>query len=416
MQVVLRSPKIAQRVFGLDSPGQIVRSVPRTKFMFKAEFTLGAAANNMMQNIGLNLWQDTDNIAYKVKVIDKPRIGLAATELNQYNKKKIVYTKIEYNEATLRLHDTVDNSMLNVWVNYFTYFFGDSRPKVDSNYRQGSVSPLFEDNTGWGLRPISENTNFFDAITVYALFANTYTSFKYINPKITNIDWQNYDYSSSDPEEVSVTFKYEAIEYQKFGQPYVEGDDFESGFLAEDTLYVGGFTKTTPQSVQPLIFTNQQASISTTIQTSNISDPTADPLTQTANQNAAVAPGATVPTELINGSVDTSTITPGTTAASSMLFISSKYQGSTTAPAPDIGTGLTPPSSIARSTTSTTTSSSTITEQASTLIGGEPFVPGQPLSKTQIAAITMGSKLGNSYSPLVLAQYQKQLQTLIPTP
>ena len=164
-QIWLRSPKIAQRVFGLDSPGEIVRSVPRAKFMFKAEFTLSAAANNMMQNPQLNDPTSLQSIAFKVKQIDKPRLALNSVELNHYNKKKIVYTKLDYNEATLRLYDTVDNSMLNVWVNYFTYFFGDSRIKSDADYRQGSVSPSYRDSTGWGFRPISENTNFFDEIT-----------------------------------------------------------------------------------------------------------------------------------------------------------------------------------------------------------------------------------------------------------
>ena len=99
-RILLRSPRIAQRVFGLDSPGQIVRSVPRAKFMFKVEFTPSAAANEMINYAPLNDSTDIRSIAFKVKAVDKPRVNFTTVELNHYNKKKLAYRS----SSNVRVH------------------------------------------------------------------------------------------------------------------------------------------------------------------------------------------------------------------------------------------------------------------------------------------------------------------------
>jgi hypothetical protein len=319
MPVFLRGPSIASRVFDWNRPGQIVRSTPRAKFIFKAEFNLTPAARDMMQNPRLNDIGENTGIAFKVKQIDRPKVGLNVVDLNQYNKKKIAYTKIDYNEAQLRIHDTVDNSILNVWVNYFTYFFGDSRTKVSENYNQSTVTPFYQDNTGWGFRPISENVNFFTDITVYAFFAGTYTSFSYINPKITSIDWQNYDYSSTDLEEVSINFKYEAIQYTKFGQPYNNQAGPNDGFIPQDYVVTNDPPAALPQFVQPRLFINQQATFSQPAQNSSVTNPAAT-LESAVTNNTSVAPGASIPNELITSAALTSTTTPGSSDGTVMQF------------------------------------------------------------------------------------------------
>jgi len=47
-----------------------------------------------------------------------------------------------------------------------------------------------------------------------------------------------------------------------------------------------------------------------------------------------------------------------------------------------------------------------------TLIAGEEYVPGQPLSDKQMAVIGMAKSMGNTYSPAVEEQYAKQSQNL----
>lgn len=263
MTLLLGSPRTAATVFGTNTT-PLMRSIPRIKFLYYVEFNPSPEASDMMLKADLNIVQGNRGIAFKVKTIDKPKITLTTKDLNQYNKKRLVYTGVDYGDVQLKLHDTVDDSVLSMWVDYFTYFFGDSRPHTAESYLQSPVGPQFVDSTGWGLRPLVEQTQFFESISVYAFFAQTYTKFSYINPKISLIDWQNHDYSSSEPEEVSITFKYEAIKYEAFAQPITqtEADRFNLG--------EGFYTAVGKNKVQPpRILSNQISAQSSDQQAGN---------------------------------------------------------------------------------------------------------------------------------------------------
>ena len=285
-RVFQRSPQVASRAFGVDKPGQYLSAVPRFKFDFFVEFVLSATGTTMTSNAQLNTYTGNRGLSFKVKSIDKPKNNLTSTELNQYNKRKIVYSKIEYQDTTIKLFDTVDDSMLSTWVDYFTYYFADSRQKTDNDYQQSPINSSFSDSSGWGFRPLSEETNFFTKITVYALFANTYTAFSYINPKITTIDWEQKDSSASEFEELSVTFKYEAIQYQTFAQPISNkpnGYEF-FGWMASDEID-SVFSQNLPiwSVSQPKLFTgNTSGSTSTVSQTTSVGN---QPVTLTSFPN-----------------------------------------------------------------------------------------------------------------------------------
>lgn len=253
------STNIATKVFKTDTP--LLSAVPRTKFLFYTQFILSNEAATMMNNADLNTWQGQRGLSFKVKSIDKPKVTLETKELNQYNKKKLVYTNLTYGETSVRLHDTVDDSVLAFWVDYFTYFFADSRSSIgaggdlssaskSSGFRQSPIADKFVDNTGWGFRPLSEQTQFFIAIRIWAVFNQTYTRYSYINPRITSIDFQNHDSSSSDNEEISISFKYEALQYETFGQPLTNTDLEQLGFDPADSP-----TMTIPRQ-QPRLFNN----------------------------------------------------------------------------------------------------------------------------------------------------------------
>lgn len=256
MVTFLRSPRTASRIFNTASTGQLLSAVPRLKFLFFVEFNLSDTAQQMLGGKDVNALDSQRNLAFKVKSIEKPRITLETEELNQYNKRHLIYKKIDYADSAVKLHDSNDNSVLSFWVDYFTYFFGDSRPKSYVSTQQSPVDQTFRDSTGWGLRPLANTTNFFDSIRVLAFFANTITSFKYMNPKITTIDWGGKDYfSSADIEDVTINFKYEFIEYERFGEPI--GNFRKYGWSSQDTLPTSLVGVIRPAPIQPRIFSNQ---------------------------------------------------------------------------------------------------------------------------------------------------------------
>jgi hypothetical protein len=45
-------------------------------------------------------------------------------------------------------------------------------------------------------------------------------------------------------------------------------------------------------------------------------------------------------------------------------------------------------------------------------LAGEPLIPGKPLSKLQMDAVDLGKSMGNSYSPDIEQQYNKQKMSI----
>jgi hypothetical protein len=64
--------------------------------MFYANFVVNSNPLGIDSNFlsKLGTWQN--GISFKIKTIDKPKVDLATTELNQYNRRRYAYTKIDY--------------------------------------------------------------------------------------------------------------------------------------------------------------------------------------------------------------------------------------------------------------------------------------------------------------------------------
>lgn len=229
-----RTKQLATNFFGVNSPGKLMRSIPRYKFMYYATFVVNSDAQNLFPDM-TDLGNYEQGISFMIKSIDKPKVDLQVQELNQYNRKRYVYTRLKYNPIQIRFHDTVDDRVLQVWVNYFRYYFGDSRPKSSAVY-DDSVIGTFNDSSGWGLRPVSEQINFFKRVELYAMFGQKYTQVNYINPRITNVDWQNFESEQSGSEEVNMSLDYEALEYAASGATITPELATQFGFAVDTHL------------------------------------------------------------------------------------------------------------------------------------------------------------------------------------
>ena len=231
----LRSRPLASTYFKANGgTATKLSALPRYKFMYYAKFIPSAAALAMYQDKTdlkyADLGSYENGISFKIHSIDKPRIDLNVTELNQYNRKRYAYTRVEYQPFNIKIHDTVDDIPLKMWRDYFTYYFGDSRTKSSGIYGQSVTADSFGYDTGWGFNPKANAYNFFDRVELYALFGKRYTQINYINPKIISVDWSGYDSSSSDLGDVSMTLRYEAVEYPAMGQKMRSTDLTKFGF------------------------------------------------------------------------------------------------------------------------------------------------------------------------------------------
>ena len=224
---------------------------PRYKFLFHVFFNINTGQIPALQSVFDN--GDVASVGLMVKTVQLPTYTVAVDTLNQYNRKRLVQSKIEYNPVQIVFNDDQGDLIRNMWYNYFSYYYKDPSQKYNGNpTTNGTIGPLqtlqngFGYNTrdtysgdrqvnDWGYvgESYTDGTRnigagleggkppFFKDITIYGLSQKRFVSYTLINPMITNWDHDTYDYSQGNGIMVNnMTIRYETV---KYGQGAVGG-------------------------------------------------------------------------------------------------------------------------------------------------------------------------------------------------
>jgi hypothetical protein len=187
-----------------------LRLAPKTKFLYHVVFNINSTALK-----GLNFkYKHSNEISMLVKGADLPKFTLQTETLNQYNRKKVVQVKVDYNPINIRFHDDNFGVVGQLWYNYFHYYYGDtSAADISSAYnRNATLSKSFTKGQ-FGLDNGS-GIPFFTSIDIYQLAKKAWYKYKIVNPVITQWNHDTLDSSSSQPSEQSMTLAYESVGYE----------------------------------------------------------------------------------------------------------------------------------------------------------------------------------------------------------
>lgn len=161
-----------------------------------------------------------------VRTADFPQVEFKTQTLNEYNRKKIVNTGVEYQPVTIRVVDTVSNAWLTLIMKYFAYHYMNPRNKnnvgerdvATVNYGQGGGEFIasqfgpggnFDSNqAGYN---INQNPHFFERIDYVLYHAQKGIQYSLINPVMTGFTHTPLDYASNEVMEFSMTFQYESF-------------------------------------------------------------------------------------------------------------------------------------------------------------------------------------------------------------
>lgn len=208
----------ASAVFRTD----LYKNAPKLKFQFHTYFDINPQAYDQ----GLNTGRNFGLVVNSVKL---PSYSFNTTQLNQYNRKRVIQTKIRYEPVSIVFHDDNGSMITKMWEAYYKYYYGDgSKPKVvfagnrgnDSAIQTGAggvvtsnnmsdynsrttYAPSITGNVDWGY--IGEtnkpgNTQgkkipFFKSITIFGFSQNyKFTAYTLINPIITSFNHDTYNY------------------------------------------------------------------------------------------------------------------------------------------------------------------------------------------------------------------------------
>jgi hypothetical protein len=210
----------AARLFVDDN----MRLVPKNKFSFHVVFEFNTKILSQFNSID----QNRVVINKLVKKIDLPKFEITTTTANQYNRKKIIQTKIDYKPINITFHDDSEGVIRSLWENYFEYYYADyvaSQDKI-KNYSRDATSKFHATQTmtnsagqqisrdfKYGLDNGS-SIPFLSGITVYQLSKKKWNSFTLVNPLITSWSHDSMDYAGgSNHAEHNLTVQYEAVSY-----------------------------------------------------------------------------------------------------------------------------------------------------------------------------------------------------------
>lgn len=222
-----------------------IAAMPRQKFMFYASFKAGAA----LASKNFESWQS--GFAFQISKIDRPKFNMKTETLKQYNRKRVVYTGIEYPDLTITLHDTVDDRVLKVWRDYYNWYFGDGRranstaQRGDASWHSSVIEQKFSIGKGWGFSPQPAVANqFFDELSIYTFYGGKFTQVRMYNPKIVNIEFDQSETDSSQFHQITMTIRHEGVEYvrvaNKIGPQEISLFNLDRGDYYEPSDLFGG--------------------------------------------------------------------------------------------------------------------------------------------------------------------------------
>jgi hypothetical protein len=223
---------------------------PRNKFLFYVFFTINTGRIPALQAAFGN--DEVATIGTQVRSIQLPNYQMSVETLNQYNRKRLVQTKIEYQPIQVVFNDDQGDLIRNMWYNYYTYYYKDPTQKYDNvaptngtlgnlatlangyNYNDRDIYNNSRQVNDWGYigegytdSSIFTGSNsskppFFRDIKIYGLSQKKFASYVLINPLINNWQHDTYDYAQGNGVMThTVSLQYETV---KYGTGYIGGN------------------------------------------------------------------------------------------------------------------------------------------------------------------------------------------------
>jgi len=223
----------ASRLYVDDS----FRLAPKQKFLYHVVFHINPEAKVSDPPLG----NHQKELNMLVKAIDLPQYTVDMVTAQQYNVKRKIHTKIQYDPIQITFHDDNYGVTTALWETYYRYYFKDGNygmkdtvgnPTTNTQrpFGKGNVYQESKYNTNrFGLD--SDATKpFFTSIQIYQMARKTYTCYTLVNPIIQKWQHDSMNNQESTPVQSQMTVEYEAVYYSR-GR--VEANGAPAGFGEE---------------------------------------------------------------------------------------------------------------------------------------------------------------------------------------
>lgn len=238
--VMYREAPTAGRLLGVNNEFYTFHnsSAPRPGFMYMVKFVspLNATTTRTGFDPSSTLSAKT-GFNFQAKSVSRPNVQFQTDVMNQYNKKRVIYTGRTHNPVNITLYDDVAGKLQKFWKSYFAHYFQDGTLEQSGSIFWDIMADSISDSgtNGYGMRTISGTNEkyYFDRIIIYQFYGGYYTSITLFNPVISNFQYSNeltYDNTAGSLPEVTITFEYENVSYDMNPQRVTPANALDFGF------------------------------------------------------------------------------------------------------------------------------------------------------------------------------------------
>ncbi len=209
------------------------QNAPKLKFLYHTYFEINPDAFVGFNSRGVGPVTSGTNFGLLVKEIKLPTYSFNTVQLNQYNRKRIIQTKIKYDPIDVTFHDDNGDQVNQLWEAYYTYYYNDGlKPNVQFGGSRGAAgqgpnyyndrniynsSITGDDDWGYNVQaPGGGDVKipFFKNITIFGFNQHNFTAYTLINPIITSFSHDTYNYSEGNGTMSNrMSFDYETVVY-----------------------------------------------------------------------------------------------------------------------------------------------------------------------------------------------------------
>jgi hypothetical protein len=203
---------------------------PKTKFLYHVVFEYSAPLDKI-----INSSTYRKELGVLVKSVDLPKFRAAVETVNQYNRKKRVQTRVDYEEINIKLHDDNTGLTRSMLEEYYKYYTKDPHKNsrgspLDFGARDKYTSQV----PRYGLDN-GTNGPYFSYIRIYQLSRKKWFSYTLVNPILTAWGHDDMQYSDgNNTMENSMTVAYESVLYNTGD---LRRGDEPKGFTDVETRY-----------------------------------------------------------------------------------------------------------------------------------------------------------------------------------
>jgi len=212
---------------------------PRIKFEGYVNFVFN---RDLSSFLGLENNTYKTNITSLVRRAQLPSVNFKNTVKNQYNKKRIVTTGVEFPPIDITVYDTLNNEWLQLLMRYFSYLYmnprnksaeGDRDIKMNTPQEFETINSKFGGSSfksGEAGLNLQQNKQFFERIDIIMYHGGKGVQYSMTAPLINSFNFGDIDYSSSEFVEFTMQFEYEnftTFDIANFDLTGVDLDRFE---------------------------------------------------------------------------------------------------------------------------------------------------------------------------------------------